>query len=111
MRHVGPVRLVRRVRRPGRRGLPLRTGDCKLGILSLHALDAQRTPVPAQDVMADRQPESSSLPGGLGREEGRENLIEYIAWNPGPVVAEASFNVVTEVLRARHQNGDESGPQ
>jgi hypothetical protein len=51
------------------------------------------------DVMAHRQAKPGAFARGLGREERIEDLLFYFGRDSGAVVANANFDLVTEILR------------
>src|SRR5258705_8806159 len=55
------------------------------------------------DVVAHRQAKSGALAGGFGGEKGIEHLLLYFQPDPGAVVADPAFPLVTEAFFGRAQ--------
>src|SRR5690348_13896815 len=71
---------------------PVAPGDshCELGKLADLALDFDRSSVLlGHDVIADREAETSALPGWLRREERLEQLIFHVGRYADPIIANA----------------------
>src|SRR6202165_5415848 len=98
-----PQQIWRCQSKNGSRRLPLarpRQYDLELGEKSGLRLDIDAAAVLFyDDVVAHRQAKPGTFAGRLSREEWVENFLLDAFRDAGPVVANADFNLVSEVLR------------
>src|SRR5207248_2024002 len=90
----------------------LRQPNDELGVLPILRLEDQLSLVSLDDdVVADRQAEAGAGAGGLGGEEGVEDLVADGLGDAVAVVADADLDALAEVLGADAQLRCEPGPR
>src|SRR5262249_38978102 len=82
-----------------------RQPDDELGELVDSTFDRDRSAVLlGHDIVTDRESKAGTFAGRLCGEERRKDLCKHVRWNTYTVVADAHFDLVSEVMRGHPQD-------